>query len=73
VARIGQAGWSRARIADGGPLVRQVASPTLVLEFAARFADGRLVVMPRTAHDLPASAIHDHVADFLDEDPGPTE
>ena len=36
--------------------------------FAAGFGDGRLVVMPRTAHDLPASAIRDHVSGFLDED-----
>ena len=75
--------WLRS---DGGPLVRQVASPTLVLAgeldpvfplegaraFAAGFADGRLVVMPRTAHDLPASAVRDHVSGFLDEDSGPT-
>ena len=75
--------WLRS---DGSPLVRQVASPTLVLAgeldpvfplegaraFAAGFADGRLVVMPRTAHDLPASAIRDHISGFLDEDPGPT-
>ena len=67
-------------------LVTQVACPTLVLAgeldpvfplegaraFASGFADGRLVVMPRTAHDLPASAIRDHVAGFLDEDAGPT-
>ena len=75
--------WLRS---DGSPLVRQVASPTLVLAgeldqvfplegaraFAAGFANGRLAVMPRTAHDLPASAIRDHIAGFLDEDSGPT-
>ena len=55
-------------------LVRQVASPTLIFAgeldpvfplvdarvFADGFVDGRLVVMPRTAHDFPASAIRDH-------------
>ena len=75
--------WLRS---DGSPLVRQAASPTLVLAgeldqvfplegaraFAAGLAHGRLVVMPRTAHDLPASAIRDHIAGFLDEDSGPT-
>jgi pimeloyl-ACP methyl ester carboxylesterase len=75
--------WLRA---DGSPLIGQVTSPTLVLageldpmfpldgarEFAAGFANGRLVVMPRTAHDFPASAIRDHISRFLDEDPGPT-
>ena len=76
--------WMRT---DGGALVRQVASPTLVLsgeldplfpleaarEFAAGFANGRLVVMHRTAHDFPASAIRDHVSGFLGEEPGQLE
>ena len=71
--------WLRS---DGSPLVGQVACPTLVLAgdldpvfplerarvFAAGFSDGRLAVMPRTAHDVPASAIRDHVSGFLDED-----
>jgi pimeloyl-ACP methyl ester carboxylesterase len=69
---------------NGGALVGQVANPTLVIageldslvpldavrEFAAGFTDGRLVVMPKTAHDFPASAIRDHISDFLDEEPG---
>ena len=69
---------------DGGALVGQVANPTLVVageldplfpldaarEFAAGFSNGRLVVMPKTAHDFPASAIRDHISDFLDEEPG---
>ncbi len=76
--------WLRS---DGSPLVGQVTCPTLVLageldpvfaldgarEFAAGFADGRLVVMPKTAHDFPASAIRDHVSDFLGEEPGRPE
>ena len=75
--------WSRS---DASALVTQVTCPTLVLAgeldpvfplegaraFASGFADGRLVVMPKTAHDLPASAIRDHVAGFVDEDAGPT-
>ena len=75
--------WLRS---DSSPLVGQVASPTLVLageldpvfpverarEFAAGFPAGRLVVMLRTAHDFPTSAIRDHVAGFLDDDPGQT-
>jgi pimeloyl-ACP methyl ester carboxylesterase len=74
--------WLRA---DGRSLVKEVSSPTLVLageldpvfplegarEFASQFAGGRLVVMPGTAHDFPASAIRDHVSSFLDEDPAP--
>ena len=73
--------WLRT---DASPLVGQVTCPTLVLageldpvfpvdgarEFAAGFANSRLVVMRRTAHDFPASAIRDHVAGFLDEEPG---
>jgi pimeloyl-ACP methyl ester carboxylesterase len=73
--------WLRT---DDRALVGRVNRPTLVLageldpvfpledarEFAAGFSDGRLVVMPRTAHDFPASAIRDHVSDFLDEGPG---
>ena len=69
---------------NGGALVGQVANPTLVIageldplfpldavrEFAAGFTDGRLVVMPKTAHDFPTSAIRDHISDFLDEEPG---
>ena len=72
---------------DGSPLIGQVRSPTLLLageldpvfplegarEFAAGFGNGRLVVMPRTAHDFPASAIRDHVSGFLDEEPGQLE
>lgn len=42
-------------------------------EFAAGFADGRLVVMPRTAHDIPASAIREHISGFLEEASGPSE
>jgi pimeloyl-ACP methyl ester carboxylesterase len=75
--------WLRT---DGSALIGQVTAPTLVLAgeldrvfplegaraFAAGFAHGRLVVMPRTAHDFPASAIRDHVAAFLDEEPGRT-
>lgn len=70
--------------ADASPLIGQVTRPTLVLageldpvfplegarEFAAGFASGRLVVLPRTAHDFPAPTIRDHVAGFLDEEPG---
>ena len=73
--------WLRS---DASPLVGQVTCPTLVVageldpvfpvdgarEFAAGFANSRLVVMRRTAHDFPASAIRDHVAGFLDEEPG---
>ena len=75
--------WLRT---DDSSLVGRVGSPTLVLageldplfpleaahEFAAGFADARLAVMPRTAHDFPASAIRDHISGFLDEDSGPT-
>ena len=74
--------WLRT---DGSPLIGLVTSPTLVIAgeldplvpmgdahaFSAGFANGRLVVMPRTAHDFPASAIRDHISGFLDEDPGP--
>jgi len=73
--------WLRA---DGSSLIKE-SIPTLVLageldrvfplegarEFASQFTDGRLVVMSGTAHDFPASAIRDHVAAFLDEDPAP--
>ena len=69
--------WLRT---DGSPLIGQVTSPTLVLAgdldplfplegahaFSARFANGRLVVMPGTAHDFPASAIRDHISGFLE-------
>ena len=72
--------WLRT---DDRALVGRVTGPTLVLAgeldpvfpldgaraFAAGFSDGRLVVMPRTAHDFPASAIRDYVSGFLDEDP----
>jgi pimeloyl-ACP methyl ester carboxylesterase len=75
--------WMRT---DAAGLVGQVSTPTLVVageldpvfplegasEFAAGFADGRIVVMPRTAHDFPASAIRDHVSGFLDEHAGPS-
>ena len=71
--------WLRT---DDRALVGRVKRPTLVLageldplfplegarEFAAGFSDGRLVVMPSTAHDFPASAVRDHVSRFLDED-----
>jgi pimeloyl-ACP methyl ester carboxylesterase len=73
--------WLRT---DGRSLVGQVTNTTLVLAgeldavfpleraraFAAGLADGRLVVMPRTAHDFPASAIRDYVSGFLDEGSG---
>jgi pimeloyl-ACP methyl ester carboxylesterase len=76
--------WMRT---DGGALVGQVANPTLVLageldplfpldaarEFAAGFTNCRFVVMPKTAHDFPASAIKDSVSGFLDEEPGQLE
>jgi pimeloyl-ACP methyl ester carboxylesterase len=41
--------------------------------FAAGFTNGRLVVMPKTAHDFPASAIGDHISGFLDEGAGSPE
>ena len=72
--------WMRT---DGSSLVGPVANPTLVVSgeldplfplegartFAAGFTDGRLVVMSKTAHDFPASAIRDHISGFLDEEP----
>jgi pimeloyl-ACP methyl ester carboxylesterase len=72
--------WMRT---DGNALVGQVANPTLVVAgeldplfplevartFAAGFTDGRFVVMSKTAHDFPASAIRDHISGFLDEEP----
>ena len=75
--------WLRS---DSSLLVGQVTSPTLVLageldpvfpverahEFAAGFADGRLGGHAQYRDYLPATAIRDHVAEFLDEKPGPT-
>jgi pimeloyl-ACP methyl ester carboxylesterase len=74
--------WLRT---DDRALVGRVNGPTLVLageldpvfpldrarEFAAGFSHGRLAVMPRTAHDFPASAVQDHISAFLDEDSAP--
>ena len=73
--------WMRT---DGSALVGQVACHSLVLageldpvfpldgarDFAAGLKDGRLVVMPGTAHDFPASAIRDYISGFLDEPGG---
>jgi len=72
--------WQRV---DAEPFLSRIACPALVLagaldrvfpvDSAATLAEGiaqaRLVVMPRVAHDFPASAIADHISSFLDEKP----
>jgi pimeloyl-ACP methyl ester carboxylesterase len=64
---------------DADDLVSQVTCPTLVLageldpvfpleaarDLAERLPDGTFMAMPRTAHDLPASAIGNYIAPFL--------
>ncbi|HTE65471.1 MAG TPA: alpha/beta hydrolase [Candidatus Binatia bacterium] len=68
--------WKRV---DADHLVSHVTCPTLVLagdrdpvfplvaarELADKLPDGKLIAMPRTAHDFPASAIADHISPFL--------